>query len=264
MAAAKPVILPDTFSGTEGSWDHWIAHFRDCATINSWDNAAMLAFLRVRLVGRTRVVFQRLPAERTDTFDHVIEALKERFEPASKLDLYVADFSMRKCKPSESWADYAEELHHLAIKAYPDLATNAVEQFALTQFLANLADRQVSFAVKQKLPRILDEAVMAAMQIEAHLSTTRIATAESDQDSYMSLSAIQSREEKMTSLITDLCDKVERLESKLQTQSCAQQRQRSQRNPRIVCFNCQQRGHIARECTAPRQMASGNEKPSVM
>ena len=45
MAAAKPVILPDKFSG-ESSWDDWEVHFGHCAagmvTIESalnWEGA---------------------------------------------------------------------------------------------------------------------------------------------------------------------------------------------------------------------------------
>ncbi len=53
--AAKPIILPDTFSGdATASWDDWIVHFNNCGGVNGWAN---LRFLKVRLVGRA---FQRL------------------------------------------------------------------------------------------------------------------------------------------------------------------------------------------------------------
>ena len=74
MAAAKPVILPDTFSG-ESSWDDWEVHFGHCAEINGWDGDDKLRFLKVRLTGKAQSVFLRLPTAKKDTFDHAIAAL---------------------------------------------------------------------------------------------------------------------------------------------------------------------------------------------
>jgi hypothetical protein len=120
MAIAKPVILPETFTG-DATWDEWIVHFNNCAAVNNWDDAAKLAFLKVRLTGRAQQSFLRLPADRRDTFAHAVTALTERFEPPTKRDLYVAELFSRKQKHTESWADYAEDLRRLSSKAYPDL-----------------------------------------------------------------------------------------------------------------------------------------------
>lgn len=111
-----------------------------------------------------------------DTYEHAKASLKERFEPSSKKDLYLAELMTRKRGPAESWFDYAEELRRLAVKAYPDLDSLATEQIALTHFMSNIMDPQVSFAVKQALPKSLDDAVTTTLKVETYQSTSRMNT----------------------------------------------------------------------------------------
>ena len=54
----------------------------------------------------------------------VIKALDERFEPKSRRTRYQANFILGG-KPSEGWAEYAEDLSELADKAFPTLQDEA-------------------------------------------------------------------------------------------------------------------------------------------
>ena len=121
-------------------------------------------FLKVRLTGQAQSVFQRLPEATKGSITNATKALSERFEPTSKCELYLTQLSTKRKQPTESWANFAEDLRKIAIKAYPSLAADAVEQLALTHFLQNIHDVQVSFAVKQKAPKTLDDAVSATIQ----------------------------------------------------------------------------------------------------
>ena len=142
--AAKPIILPDTFSGDTTRWDDWIVHLNNCAEVNQWDANAKLSFLKVRLIGKAQAVFQRLPEAGRDTFEHAVASLEERFEPSSKRDLYLAEFSTRRRRPTESWTDFAEDLRRLASKAYPDLvsATIQLETYLTTSRMTNVNNIQ--------------------------------------------------------------------------------------------------------------------------
>ena len=58
----------------------------------------------VRLTGKAQRAFKRLgDADRADY--KAMKALLECFEPASKRELYVAEFQVRRKKKTEGWAD---------------------------------------------------------------------------------------------------------------------------------------------------------------
>ena len=109
----RPLITPEPFNGT-GSFNDWVDHCEGVAAVNEWDKAAKLLWMRVRLVGSAQTAYGRLPAASKADYDSLRKALKERFEPDSKKELYLSEFSTRKRKTGERWAEYADELRVLS------------------------------------------------------------------------------------------------------------------------------------------------------
>ena len=266
--AAKPIILPNTFSGdAPTSWDEWIVHFNNFVEVNEWDTSAKLKFLKVRLVGKAQSAFQRLPDTGHDTFDHAVTALKERFEPSSKRNLYLAEFMTRKHRPTET------------VKAYPDLHIAATEQIALTHFIANIIDPQISFAVKQRTPKSLDEAVSTTIQIETCQMTSHMISQSNTYsvtgtpktvgaNSLQTQTVTWKTSDRLEQLLITITTKLENLETGVAQQQPSIMPQRTappcNRNPcQIFCHNCGKEGHFARVCALPRQQNQGNGKPSA-
>lgn len=131
-----------------------------------------------------------------------VTALTTRFEPPGKQELYLAEFSTRFWRPSKKWANYDEDLQRLSSKAYPELDANAMEQIALTRFVW---DSQISFALKQKIPTTLDDAVAATM-----LLPHNFASMYDDEDIHISPSAINqmSNDESLSSQINQLSERI--------------------------------------------------------
>ena len=99
-----------------------------------------------------------------------MKALDEWFEPASQKTLYQAEFQMRRKKRSEGWAEFADDLKTLADKGFPELQDEAKEQLSLQIYLQQLDPPKVTFSVKQKRPKTLDEAVAATIEMESYLA----------------------------------------------------------------------------------------------
>ena len=90
--------------------------------------------------------------------------LQKCFEPASKKELYMTEFQVRRKQQDEDWASFGDNLRTLRGKSYPDLATKAQEVLALNRFLSQLDNPQVNFAVRQKQPTNIDQAVQYTLE----------------------------------------------------------------------------------------------------
>ena len=278
--ATRPLILPEPFTG-KGSWDEWIAHFEDTAAVNSWDAEAKLLWLKVRLIGRARTVFQRLPQTGRASFEEAKKALRKRYEPESKRELYSAELQSRKKLRTEGWAEFVEDLKTLTERAYPDLQDEAKEQIALTHYLAQLTNSQVAFNVKQSRPKTIDDALTATLETEAYVQPARSTTVsvvdtdkDTDADAEVNISATNSDSSKgppVLSMMKEILERMNRLEARFEQNEGRYDERSSPGNSRprsgsgssqyhrrqpIICRKCKKEGHYARGCAAPGN--SGN------
>ena len=74
------------------------------------------------------------------TYATVKGALRGRFEPDSKRELYKVQFESRKKRTEENWADFGDDLMVLVNKAFPNLQEEAQEQLAMSKYLDQLRD----------------------------------------------------------------------------------------------------------------------------
>ena len=92
--SSRPLVLPEPFCG-DSSWTQCQSHFEYVAVVNEWENAAKLLWLRVRLTGRARTAYQRLTATARESYEASVKGMKDRSEPASKRELYLAEVQTR-------------------------------------------------------------------------------------------------------------------------------------------------------------------------
>ena len=291
---ARPLVLPEPFTG-ETDYCDWIDHFENVAAVNGWDDAAKLQWLRVRLTGKAQTALKRLPEDTRRSYANTLAALKRRFEPDSKRELYIAEFQARRKGKSETWVDFAEDLRRLADRAYSDLQEEAKEKLSLNRYLDQIADSQVSFGVKQSHPRNLDDAVAAILELESFKnirpSGIKVAQVQSDRSPMSTgreeatVGAIGPPESKQSTeeLLKAVLQRLERLENNQRLPGdqvnakktpAAYGPRRTQPNegrqnhtPNIpdaqpstpvVCRKCKKEGHYARGCAAKTSQPQGN------
>ena len=96
----------------------------------------------------------KLPENTQKDYGECVKALKKRFFPDSKKELFVVELHMRAKRDDEDWASFiSNALSVLSNKAYADLEERACEHLALNQFLSQIDNPQVAFGVKQKRPQ---------------------------------------------------------------------------------------------------------------
>ena len=263
--AAKPVALPEMFTGDgKQSLSDWLDHFDGVAEVNEWDADAKKKWIRSRLTGRVVTAFRRMPEADRTTFDKIVAALKKRFEPECRKELYIAEFQGRQKRRNEDWAAFGEDLKTQVERAYPALQA---ELLAINQLLAQIEDPQLAFGVRQKTPTSVDAAVAATPELETYMkpkiAALPIAQIDQTNNEDAGVIAVIRRSEMggAQDTLKVLLEKMDKLiDAKLSARESSRPRGRSGRHPRTVtCWNCQEEGHIARNCPAKNQ---GNGRPS--
>ena len=231
-----------------------------------WTAAEQLLWLKVRLSRRAQAVFKRFDEADREDVGKALAALKDRFEPKSKKDFYMVEFQCRRKKRTEGWAEYVEDLQTLVDKAFSDLADVARQKIALQNFLQQLTDDKVGFAVRQSKSTTLQEAVTATLEAESFLPKTgSVALVDADEEPQQPIGTTQPSQEVLVQTVRDLSDRLQKLEAAGSSKPELQRRRREWRRPssgrregRVLCFKCGQEGHYAHGC-ASRSGLQGNQ-----
>ena len=257
LAKERPIIKPDRYDG-KTPWKPYLKHFEMCAAINGWDDKAKCQYLAVLLTGSAQQTLSSLQAEAKD-YKRLVKSLESRFDPLGRKELHRAQLRNRRRKPSESLVEMAEEVRQLVEKVYADLPEDSRDRMGRDHFLDALLDSEIRTRIIQMRTSSLDEAVAAAVELEAlykaekerrsaDVRKVRSATVEAVQAEKPTSEANAAATDIQRQL-TDVMEQLKRLGKQVDdTKKAAWNNRRKSAKKGVQCFRCQRFGHIKAEC----------------
>jgi len=230
---AKHISLPSVFS--EGDPTEWFKRYEICCNANDWNDEMKAKKLPTLLEGEALVTWLELTTEQQGSYELGKKSILERMGPVRFVSM--DDFHHRRLLPGESLSVFCHELKRLIDRAMPaaDVATR--QQLVIHQFLTGLplevSKRLRAAGEINDLGQLMQRAKLL-MTIDAENPGEKLAAVQQPID----------RVEALTEQVAALTEQMAAMATN----------QRNARQPaRLLCFRCNQPGHVQRNCPRLRR-----------
>lgn len=232
---------PSRFNGRSDLKD-FLDHFKAVAKWNDWGQREMGLQLAICLCDEAREVLSTLSCDQKHDYDCLVEALTRRFCPDGRESQFSVQLMTRTCQTGEDVTSYGHAIRRLASKAYPGLALD--ERMLVDLFIKGLPNHEMKRHVYLAKTESLSDAINAAVTYEAFDGSNI-------RKPKPTVSSINNESAKLSEVIVKLSDKVEGLQRELTSLKERKERPRFPQSrdwSNVVCFKCQGKGHVARDC----------------
>ena len=259
--ARFPSVKLPSFTGKE-DWSTWITQFEVIASRFHWTEEEMLDQLLPRLEGSAaQFVFSQLRKETINSYPDLVSEINVRFTPIETSRSFAAKLSRRRQRPGETVEEFAAEIKRLYDKAHKYRDRRTRQEDLVRRFLDGLIDDEMRFELEfSKEPSTIDEAVyfavnwiqLRSMNTKRHATRSMYEVEEYDSDDKQAVRKLSfcrdyhdknDKQETLQEMMEEIISRLDRIEETRRWKGS-----RAERRKMVICFNCQNQGHYAREC----------------
>jgi hypothetical protein len=239
----KPTLPTPTFDGTTDV-DNFISQFGRVAGIMGWDQPEAAIRFQMTVSG---------PAQKgltATTLDGMCSQLRSRYRLSE--DGAVVLLKTLKWKANDDIHEFAAYVRKLVDKAFPELNPNQMERRAIKELTNALPPscHLLVWELRNRTPNNYEEVVTLVQEFNEMNLGTRVNKVEVDE-----VTMLRKEVAAQATLIEQMV--ATQAEMQKQLSSALSQLRPRRDNSSIICYRCQQPGHIARSCNAapvkPRQ-----------
>ena len=163
-------LMPESFTGTR-DFEDYLQQFNTVALLSGWhsnthDNRPH--YFALRLKENALHFYTTLSFEQQTNFDLLIEAFRHNY--TTNGDILKARLKAAKQQPKQDIAAFLCDVRTLARRAYREFP-EMIDPMVLTTFVEGLSDKTLRWELRKAKPQTVDDALTAAMELNAFLET---------------------------------------------------------------------------------------------
>ena len=209
-------------------------------------------------------VFNRPKDLRADYYT-LKDMLSQRYNIAELPGTARRQLNTKRQEKQESLEDYADRVLGKVSEAYPNVEEDVAQALGTESFFRGCRDRSAAYAASEHKPDTIYKALQCVKDAAANLrvfgrpamTTRQVTFADPERESTTDgVARLSKEQEKMMQLMTEMMSRLEKTTSRRNTSPSPDRGRNQSPSP---CYNCRERGHMARECPKPRRCFNCNK-----